>query len=259
MRILLIRHGDPDYEHDTITEKGHREAALLAETAKDLRLGECYVSPLGRARDTAAYSLKKTGKTAETLDWLREFPATVDINTSRELQRAYPNAKKITGADRYAPRIVWDIVPGYWTEHPEYMDKDAWRESEVAKLGDMADVYDSVVRNFDEFLAAQGYVREGGHYRVEKESTKTVTFFCHFGISCVLLSHLWNISPFILWHCLGMAPTSVTEVVTEEREQGTAFFRGLRIGDLSHLYAGGERPSFAVRFCEVFSDEGQRH
>lgn len=259
MRILLIRHGDPDYVNDTITKKGHREAALLAETAEDLQLGECYVSPLGRARDTASYSLKKTGKTAETLDWLREFPAVVDINQSEELQRAYPNAKKIPGEEQYAPRIVWDMVPGYWMEHPEYMDQDAWRESEAAKYGDVVSVYDSVIRNFDAFLASQGYVREGGHYRVEKETTKTVTFFCHFGISCVLMSHLWNISPFVLWHTFAMLPTSVTEIVTEEREQGTAFFRGLRIGDLSHLYAGGEKPSFAVRFCEVFSDKDERH
>ena len=40
MRILLIRHGDPDYENDTLTVKGHREAALLAETAKDLYVGD---------------------------------------------------------------------------------------------------------------------------------------------------------------------------------------------------------------------------
>ena len=31
MKLLFIRHGDPDYEHDTPTEKGHREAALLAK------------------------------------------------------------------------------------------------------------------------------------------------------------------------------------------------------------------------------------
>ena len=31
MRILIIRHGDPDYEHDSLTEKGWREAALLAD------------------------------------------------------------------------------------------------------------------------------------------------------------------------------------------------------------------------------------
>ena len=39
MRILLIRHGDPDYEHDTLTEKGRREAELLAKRASSLAMG----------------------------------------------------------------------------------------------------------------------------------------------------------------------------------------------------------------------------
>ena len=30
MRILIIRHGDPDYEVDGLTERGRREAELLA-------------------------------------------------------------------------------------------------------------------------------------------------------------------------------------------------------------------------------------
>ena len=30
MKILLIRHGEPDYEEDGLTEKGKREAAFLA-------------------------------------------------------------------------------------------------------------------------------------------------------------------------------------------------------------------------------------
>ena len=53
MRLLFIRHGDPDYVHDTLTEKGHREAALLAERAEALQLGKCFVSPLGRSQVTA--------------------------------------------------------------------------------------------------------------------------------------------------------------------------------------------------------------
>ena len=44
MRILLIRHGDPDYEHDTLTEKGRREAELLAKRASSLAMGSCYQS-----------------------------------------------------------------------------------------------------------------------------------------------------------------------------------------------------------------------
>ena len=78
MRILFIRHGDPDYVNDTLTEKGHREAALLAERAESLEMGDCFVSPLGRARHTADYSLEKIGREAQILDWLEEFPARVD-------------------------------------------------------------------------------------------------------------------------------------------------------------------------------------
>ena len=31
MEILIVRHGDPDYVNDTLTEKGKVEAQLLAE------------------------------------------------------------------------------------------------------------------------------------------------------------------------------------------------------------------------------------
>lgn len=31
MKILIIRHGDPDYANDTLTPKGWKEAACLAE------------------------------------------------------------------------------------------------------------------------------------------------------------------------------------------------------------------------------------
>ncbi|MWK60560.1 histidine phosphatase family protein, partial [Pseudomonas otitidis] len=101
--------GDPDYVHDTLTEKGHREAALLAERASEMNLGSCYVSPLGRAQATADYSMKKLGITAETLEWLKEFPAKIDLSKVTWLRSAYPNTVSQYGS--YTSRIVWDIVP----------------------------------------------------------------------------------------------------------------------------------------------------
>lgn len=258
MRILLIRHGDPDYEHDTLTEKGHREAALLAQAASAMNIDDCYMSPLGRAQDTAAYSLNALGKKARILDWLTEFPAVVNLNFSEELSLAFPdNSDENT---RFGVRkIVWDMVPSYWTEHPEYLNLNTWKQSAVAKSGDGAQIYDYVCHKFDDLLESYGYKREHHHYQVMNESTKTIACYCHFGIICALLSHLLNISPFILWHGVALAPTSVTEIVSEERQQGIASFRALRIGDISHLYAGKEPASFAARFCEVFSDKEQRH
>ena len=257
MRLLFIRHGDPDYVNDTLTEKGHREAAVLADRAEALNMGTCYASPLGRARATAEYSLKRLGKTAKTLGWLEEFPAQIDLNQAAHLRSVYPNANEVGG--KYEPRIVWDVIPSYWTERREYSDSVLWRESEISRNSNVVQVYDDITGKFDAFLEEHGYRREGMHYRVQRESTETVTFFCHFGVTCALLAHLWNLSPFTLWHSLALAPTSVTEVVTEEREQGTAYFRGLKLGDVSHLSMSGEPVSFAARFCEVYSDTSQRH
>lgn len=254
MRLLFIRHGDPDYVHDTLTEKGHREAALLAERAGDLQLGECYVSPLGRAQATAGYSMDKLGRAAKTLGWLQEFPAQVDLNQAPQLLGAFPNTRMENG--KYVPRIVWDIMPSYWAEHSDCMDPVRWRECEISRNSDTVEIYDYVTGEFDKLLAEHGYIRDGRCYRVLRESTGTLTFFCHFALTCVLLSHLWETSPFLLWHSLALAPTSVTEIVTEERQKGLACFRGLKIGDVSHLVLGGEPVSTAARFCETYSGPG---
>ena len=55
MRLLFIRHAEPDYSTDTLTEKGRREATLLAQAAPSMQLDHCFVSPLGRAQETASY------------------------------------------------------------------------------------------------------------------------------------------------------------------------------------------------------------
>ena len=54
MKLLIIRHGDPDYEKDSLTKTGWREAELLANRLKTMDIAAFYVSPLGRAQDTAS-------------------------------------------------------------------------------------------------------------------------------------------------------------------------------------------------------------
>ena len=71
MRLLIIRHGDPDYKKDSLTEKGWREAALLADRISELNVAAFYVSPLGRAKDTASLTLRKMNREAVECDWLR--------------------------------------------------------------------------------------------------------------------------------------------------------------------------------------------
>ncbi|MDE7219247.1 MAG: histidine phosphatase family protein, partial [Oscillospiraceae bacterium] len=77
MKLLIVRHGDPNYEIDSLTEKGWREAELLARRLAETEIKEFYVSPLGRARDTASLTLEKLGRTAVECPWLREFDAPI--------------------------------------------------------------------------------------------------------------------------------------------------------------------------------------
>ncbi len=259
MKLLFIRHGDPDYVKDSLTEKGKVEAALLADTIENYGIDEVYMSPLGRAKDTAAYSLEKLGMEAEIFDWLMEFPAGVDPNLSADAREAYATDLKRTESGEWEKRIVWDMLPSYFAKHPELFDRNGWRESELLRYSNMLPVYDHVQASFFQFLEKQGYKKEGDVFHTDQGNEKTIAFFCHFGITAVLLSMLCNVSPFVFLQYLVMAPTSVTEVVTEEREKGTVFFRTLRIGDISHLRMGGEEPSFAARFCETFERTDQRH
>ncbi|MFQ8953891.1 MAG: hypothetical protein ACLR56_13375 [Oscillospiraceae bacterium] len=40
MKILIIRHGDPDYEIDSVTEKGKREVMLLRDRLLKQNIGD---------------------------------------------------------------------------------------------------------------------------------------------------------------------------------------------------------------------------
>lgn len=241
MQILIVRHGDPDYEIDSLTEKGWREAELLAERLSGLEVKEFYVSPLGRARDTASLTLKRTGRQAVELPWLQEF-FRADI--------ARPDAQ--------GRSIVWDWLPQDWTREEKYYDRVNWSDTPVMRDSTVAKEYQWVADGLDGLLAGYGYVREGNLYRVEQANADCIVLICHFGVECVMLSHLLGISPMVMWHGFCAAPTSVTTIYTEERRKGIASFRVSSFGDISHLYAAGEPPAFHARFCEFFGKEGER-
>lgn len=234
MKLMIIRHGDPDYEKDSLTPKGWREAELLADRISKLDVRDFYCSPLGRARDTAGVTLKRMGREAAVFDWLQEFPAQI--------------LDPVTGERR----IAWDFMPSFWTERPTFYDKDRWASDPIMQTGDVERLSQVVADGLDGVLAQHGYHRSGRIYRTAKGNCDTLVFFCHLGVECVMLSHLLGLSAPVLWHGLFLAPTSVTTLVTEERIKGEAYFRCVSIGDTSHLYCGGEPLSACGLYVETW-------
>lgn len=241
MKLVIIRHAEPDYEHNCLTEKGMREAEILADRLVKEPADAYYVSPLGRAMLTAEPTMKRLGRTAKVYDWMREFSIPIRWENGRTQQHP------------------WDLMPSEWKADKVNFDRENWYRSQRMSSGDLEAAYKRVAESLDELLASHGYVRDGEHYRAEQPNTDTIVLFCHFGVECVFLGHLLGISPVVLWHGTCSQPTGVTTLVTEEREEGIASFRMLTFGDVSHLTTAGEEPSFMARFCEVYSDFTQRH
>lgn len=235
MKLMIVRHAEPDYSIDSLTPAGWEEAKILADRLCKLDVKAFYCSPLGRARDTASFTLKALNREAEILPWLQEFPPKINK----------PNAKK--------PDIAWDWLPADWTADPAYYEMGRWAKTPVMEQGEVEKQYAYVTGQLDALLARHGYVRENRLYRAAHANEDTIVLFCHFGLECVLLSHILNIPPMLLWHGTCAAPTSVTILNTEERQKGYAYFRMSTFGDTSHLYAAGRAPSFAARFCETFA------
>lgn len=244
MKILIVRHGDPDYARDSLTPKGWQEARLLAQRLAPLPIDAFYVSPLGRAKDTASCTLELAGRSATECDWLTEFnPPSVQRPDLEEGKRF----------------VAWDWLPSHWLDRPILMDWEHWFEDPCFSEAGVGQAYHRVTAAFDQLLAQHGYQREGLTYRPLKPNHDTICLFCHFGVQGVLLSHLLNVSPMPLWQGFVAAPSSVTTLSTEERREGVAIFRMSSYGDISHLYAGQEPPSTAARFCECFTDFQDRH
>ncbi len=240
MKLIFIRHGEPDYEHDSLTEKGRREAALVAKRVKEINPDYVYSSPLGRAELTCKYSQKECGFDYEVCDWLQEFPGTI-IDTETKKQRH-----------------AWDLMPNLYTSHDELYDASRWRECDMFKGADMLEKYDTMAAGLDSLLEKHGYKRDGKLYRAVKPNTDTIVFFCHFAVTAAMMSHLCSNSPYVFWQHFCALTTSVTTFVTEEREQNAVSFRCCGFGDVGHLVEHGEEPSFFARFCETF-DSDERH
>ncbi len=233
MRIIIVRHAEPDYLRDALTEKGKREARLLGERLSKIPASAYYVSPLGRARETADYTLRLVGKQAETLPWLAEF-------------RGYTvqNGKK---------RIPWDYQTQQWYGHKCLLDRDAWLEDPLVQGGTVAKIWEETKNGVDDLLKKHGYIRKDGIYLCESNSDETIVLFCHFGIGMAILAYLINASPLPLWQGFLCVPSAVTTVVTQERKKGEVEFRCVGLGDVSHLIMGNENASLAGLFPERYN------
>lgn len=177
MRIYFVRHGEPDYAHDCLTERGRAQAALAAERLRDEGIEELWSSPLGRARETAEAASAALGLPVRTLDFMREV--------------TWGSAD---GAPLYAGGHPWAIVDEMARQGVD-LNRPDWRETPYFRTNRVLDCVDAVERGIDGWLAGFGYERAGAYYRrtAAEEAPRTVALFSHGGSSCAAMGHILNL------------------------------------------------------------------
>ena len=217
MRIYIIRHGDPNYDLDALTDRGHEQAKLLSERMIEEPIDKIYTSPQGRARQTAQYTADKFGLTPEVLPWLHEM-----------------EWGDLKGAP-YSSGNPWNSAEDMFVKRGILPKEDSWREDREFIQNRIVPDYAKRTAALDEFLAQKGYVREGSRYKCVKENGESVAFFCHGGITCTMYSYLLNIPfPLVCSHMMFFM-TSVSAIELWGKEGSFLTPKNLLTNDVTHL------------------------
>ena len=215
MRLIMVRHGEPDYQHDCLTPLGRRQAAAAAERLRREGISEIYASPNGRARETASFTADLLGLPVTVLDYMHEITwGGPDLP-----EDGHP----WTLSWRMIEQQNFDFFSSSWRDHPFFRGNEALA------------CYDHVSASIDGFLADHGYRHEGTRFLCTRPSESTVALFSHGGSGACVLSHVLAL-PFP-WVCAYM-PYDFTSILVLDFPScpgGYVFPRLALFNDTAHL------------------------
>jgi broad specificity phosphatase PhoE len=223
MRLHIIRHADPNYENDTITEFGHLEAQALARRLQSEGVDQIYHSPMGRACDTMKYTSDLLGIQPVEELWTKEL-------FTWQIEHA------MLGRDR---NVIWDLPGELIRPSASLTTTTNWSSVPYYQQSPFYDNFQELKRSSDIFLEKQGYRREGEKYRMTGPHKDVVAVFCHCGFGLAWLAHLLELPLPTVWASFWLAPSSITTILFEERSEEWAVPRCIRLSDTSHLYEAG--------------------
>ena len=176
MRLILVRHGDPNYELDCLTELGHKQAKVVAQRLMEEGIQGIFCSPQGRAQQTAKPFAELSGiGEITTLDFMREL-------RFGSIENLYMEGNPWMCSFGLMHKGV-DLQDPNWQNFADFVNNTATVDVNTVQAG------------VDEWLATLGYKREGLYYRCtnETDEKKTYVLFSHGGSSTALLSRVFNI------------------------------------------------------------------
>lgn len=202
MILYYVRHGDPIYEPDSLTELGHKQAAALAKRFALYGLDEVYSSPSNRAMLTAKPTCDALGLEMKICDWAHEVLAGAD-----------------TGFHDKDGKFHWCFTEREFVE--KFNDPSVramgmeWYKHEIFKDMPFEKGMKRIYAAVDEFLLSLGYKhdRENCCYCKVGKSPEKVALFAHGGAGVMILSAILNIPyPYFATHFAPLSTTGVAAI-----------------------------------------------
>lgn len=219
MDIVLIRHGQPEWVRDglnvvdpPLTELGRLQAERVGELLRDEDFDEIIVSPLQRARQTAAPLLAALGRTETVELFLEEIREPDWHGTPAELARsAYEEDRQRAAEER------WNGLAGGGEPPRDFVER--------------------VRAGAERHWAARGMYRSRQTlpmWHLDQPDLR-VAVVAHAGTNGVLLCHLLGLDPVPWeWDRFVTQHASITRLSTMQMNDGHTF--SLRqLSDVEHL------------------------
>lgn len=222
MLLYIIRHGTPDYENDTLTEDGKKQADAVGKRLSTCGIDEIYSSPLGRARLTAKPLSDILNLEIKILPFLNE-------NTAWE-SFCSGDGKGNRSSWAFNQRALMLGTDEMFSDRNSF-GKGFFFDEELAEKK-----YREICRSSDEFIGTLGYKRTGkgnGYFAVEPND-RNIAVFCHQGAGLHWISHLLNFPPHIVTSTFDITHTGVTIIRFDGT--GEVYPQCLCFSDMSHIY-----------------------
>ena len=227
MILYYIRHGDPIYEPDSLTELGKRQAEAIAKRISLHGVDRIFASTSNRAILTAKPTSEILKKDITLLDFCNESHAWDELSlTDENGRRDWIFSHNLTKKLFVSPEIR--RMGDSWYEHPFFKEYNF-------KKG-----IDRINTETDKFLKSLGYEhdRENKIYKPIAHNNETIALFAHQGFGLAFLSSLLDIPyPEFTVH-FDMTHTGMT-VIEFNKTDDVVIPKILTYSNDSHIYKEG--------------------
>ena len=226
MRLYYVRHGDPIYSPDSLTDLGKRQAEALSRRMCLHGLDRIYASTSVRAQMTAQPTAEVLKKPVTLLDWAHENHAWDQLSYEVEPGRR----TWIWSGERFRLGMQNPEVRALgrkWYEHPMFSEYPSFGEG-----------IQRIQRETDAFLASLGYTHdlEKNLYISEGGNRENIGFFAHEGFGMAFLSCILDI-PYPMFSTHFALAHSRVCVIEFPEKAGAVVPNMLQFGGDSHLFA----------------------